>query len=175
MAALAALLLTSTGAIAHAGAAIELVARDGDDCVVGEVCLELFSLPPDLEPGHETQLTLRNHPNSTANYSALATTEDQADPDHRATPSQAAIAATGPAKPAARASANLTTPSSGNLYVWLDGAEEQGGWETVPISEANPPDETSSSRPVPGPSPAASLLGLAAAALVALRAGRRVA
>lgn len=134
---LAVLLTISPSIAAHGSDALELIARDGEDCLgAAEVCLEVFSIPPDLEPGHATVLELRNHANSSTSFTAALTVPDQADPDREATPASAAIATTGSVEPGERGHVNLTLPDTSHAYAWLTGedTETRGGWEMVPLS-----------------------------------------
>lgn len=127
------ILVPSAGA--HSAAAIELEVREREACLQGSVCLELVSLPPDLEPGHDTAFELRVHPNASRAYAASLTTADEADPDREATPEEAAIVTTPSAEPGERARANFTAPQASQLYAWLPGGEKEanGGWETLPL------------------------------------------
>lgn len=155
------LLALGPSAQAHAGSAIELLAKDGPDCVARDVCLELFSIPPDLQIAHAYDLTLRNHPNSTSDYRALATAPDAADPQHSDTQAEDAIASTDPVAPGSRASTPVRLPDAGSLYVWLEDEESKGGWAEVPIQAASSAD--ANARTLPAPS---GLLALALAAVV---------
>lgn len=152
-AALLALLALSPAAVGHAGSSIEVIAKDGPDCAGGEVCLELFSLPPDLAPGDASELELRNHPDSQRAYAASLTTPDRADPDRQDTPASAAIATTPAVEPGNRSHVEVTIPEADGLYAWLDGAEHeaQGGYEEVPISSASEGPSDSTRDPVPAP------------------------
>lgn len=157
--------------LAHSGATIEVIAKDGDDCVASDVCLELFSVPPDLSPGHETSLVLRNHPNSTTSYAAAVTTLDRADPDREATQASSALASTPEVAPGEQAEGgDLIPPEGSDLYLWLttDDHEAQGGHEVLPVAGEGQVDATRSS---PAPGALATLL-LALAALGARRAKR---
>lgn len=166
---LAALLLTPS-TTAHEDAPIGLEAREGDNCLESELCLELVSLPPDLEPGHATSLQLRVHPNASQAYTAAITTLDEADPDREDTPTSTALATTPAAEPGQTVHVNLTGPQASHAYVWLTEAdhEARGGWETFPLGMQNA-DGSEGERSADGVTTAAAF---AIASLVARRQRR---
>jgi hypothetical protein len=145
---LLALLVLAPAASAHADVGIELQAREDEDCLDGERCLELVALPPDLEPGHGTALQLTVHPNASQAYRVALTGIGEADPAREATPVSAAVAVTPRADPGETVQVNLTTPSAEAGYAWLpdEDHEAAGGWETVPLgassSESTSRDDT---------------------------------
>lgn len=175
LALLATLLIAATLAPtvgAHVGTAIEVEAREAGACLDSDVCLELVRLPPDLEPGHETALSLRVHANASDTYRAAATAIEQADPDREATPHSVAVATTPAVEPGGEARVNLTTPEAPALYLWLvdDDHEARGGWERLPLDPQAAGDDGRQPAASLG---AASLVPLALAAVAIGRARRR--
>ncbi|PSG96161.1 hypothetical protein BRD56_12335 [Thermoplasmatales archaeon SW_10_69_26] len=166
VAALASLILGPVipAAEAHAGAAIEVEAREGEGCVADPVCLELAALPVDLEPGHATALEVRVHDNASTSYRVAVTSLAEADPDREATPLDAAVAVTDRIAPGEEDRVNLTLPDAAEGYLWLpDGDQEsRGGWEEVPIDPQAA--QQADQRPSPG-------LGALAGVAVALAGG----
>jgi hypothetical protein len=155
---------------AHAGAAIAVEAREEPHCVETQVCVELVSIPPDLEPGHETALALRVHPNASQAYEAGIAHVSAADAEDRRTPRSAAIALTPAAASGQTTRVNLTVPETGELYVWLPGDdhEARGGWETLPLA-VQPENAGNDSQTVAGPGPAGALAAVLALATVLRR------
>lgn len=159
-------LLFATTASAHGGHGIELIAKDGPECANGDVCLELFNLPPRLEPGDPVSLILRNQANSSQPYAAALAPLDRADPDNEHTPMDKAMARTGNASPGETAHANLTTPDTRWAYGWLTGEDHEvrGGHTRIPIGvQTTQPGDAEAQAPASG-----ALAAIAALAGIAL-------
>lgn len=157
---------------AHAGAAIELEAREGEACVNQPVCLELVSLPPDLEPGHRTGLELRVHPEATGDYGLAVAAVENADPDRRNTSTADALARLDPVGPGQTARGNLTTPDAAHVYAWLPGGdhEQRGGHELVPLGGQT--DDGPPAREDASVGPTGTVLALLGASMAAWRRAR---
>ncbi len=113
---------------------ITVVAQEGGCPDEKTFCFDVEERPDDLEPGDEVNLTLRNEGNTSHN--AHVTTNDSADPEHRDTPSTAAIANTSTISPGEMDSTNVTVPEDADgIYIWCDmtGHEAAGMWVEMEV------------------------------------------
>lgn len=153
-------------AAAHGGNAAGLEARERPCPDDQAKCLVTFNLPVGKEPGDPLEILVRNFGTSNSSYTILVTTIDQADPERRDTPADAAIATIGPIPPGEEREVNVTLPEARELYAWSDEGDDeaQGMHEVFAVRPPGSSDGPSADAPAPGVGLLA--LALAGAALI---------